>query len=89
MYKIQETKEFRRKLLKMEGKLFNKVFLILERLEKWPPFEKSFNVHKLNWKYNEYYSINLTGDYRIIFNIDNKESFIYLLDIWTHSQLYK
>lgn len=74
--------------MKIDEKIFQKVFLVLERIEKWPPFEKEFNVHILNWKYSKYYSINITWDFRVIFDIDNQNNIIYLIDIWTHSQLY-
>ncbi|MDP2090335.1 MAG: type II toxin-antitoxin system mRNA interferase toxin, RelE/StbE family [Candidatus Gracilibacteria bacterium] len=88
MYILKETKIFRKKLLKIDDKIFQKFFPILERIEKGPPFEKKYNVHILNGKYNKYYSINLTGDFRIIFDIDNQNKIIHLLDIGSHSQLY-
>ncbi|MGE4443935.1 MAG: type II toxin-antitoxin system YafQ family toxin [Candidatus Altimarinota bacterium] len=74
--------------MKIDEKIFQKVFLVLERIEKGPPFEKEFNVHILNGKYSKYYSINITGDFRVIFDIDNQNNIIYLIDIGTHSQLY-
>lgn len=89
MYKIKETKIFRKKVIKLDEKIFEKLFKILERIEKWPPFEKKYNVHNLNWKYSKYYSINLTWDFRIIFDLDYNNRMILLIDIWTHSQLYK
>lgn len=89
MYKIKETKNFRKNLLKLDKKILNKVFLVLEILKYWPPFEKIWNIHSLNWKYTKYFSINVSWDYRIIFNLDNDCNIITLFDIWTHSQLYK
>jgi len=69
-------------------KLDEKFKKILQVLQKWPPFDKSYNVHVLKWEYYPYYSINLTGDYRVIFDIDVKNKKLYLLDVGTHSQLY-
>lgn len=89
MYKILRKKYFDKKLYKLNDNILDKIEIVLEILEKWPPFEKEYNVHSLNWKYKKYLSINITWDYRIIFNIDKKENIIYLYDIWTHSQLYK
>jgi len=90
MYKIIFTKKFTKNFEKrISKKLKPKVDAIIRRLEKWPPFEKQYNVHQLQWGYYPYYSINLTGDIRIIFDIDRQNKKIYLLDIWTHSQLYR
>lgn len=57
-----------------------------ERLKKWFPFEKEWNVHKLKWKYGIYRSINVTGDYRIIFRL--KDDTIFIDMFGTHSELY-
>ncbi len=89
MYKLVFDKNFLKHMKKrVSKKLKIKVDNILDRLEQWPPFEKKYNVHQLHWEYFPYYSINLTGDIRIVFDIDKKRKIIYLLDIWTHSQLY-
>ena len=45
------------------------------------------NNHKLSGKYGGYYSINITGDYRAIYE-KNSETEISFDRIGTHSQLY-
>lgn len=89
MYQIIKTNKFSKSYRRVDEKYLNFISKTLARLFLWPPFEKEHNVHSLNWKYEKYLSINVTWDYRIIFNIDKKENIIYLYDIWTHSQLYK
>ena len=43
--------------------------------------------HKLSGKYQECYSINVTGDYRLIYEYCNEDE-ILVLAVGTHSQLY-
>jgi len=45
------------------------------------------NNHKLFGKYSEYRSINITGDYRLIFKLISGD-ICYLVAIGTHSKLY-
>ncbi len=52
------------------------------------PFSEELNNHKLNGKYKEYYSINITGDYRAIYKKIG-EKFVIFTIIGTHSELYK
>lgn len=89
MYNLIKNTKFSKSYKKINEKYIKFVDLILARLFIWPPFEKEYNVHELNWKYDNYYSINVTWDYRIIFGIDKGNNTIYLYDIWTHSKLYK
>ncbi len=89
MYEIIKTTKFSKSYKKLDEKYVKFTHKILERLFLWPPFEKEYNVHPLTWKYDKYFSINVTWDYRVIFNIDKEKQIIYLYDIWTHSQLYK
>lgn len=44
------------------------------------------NNHKLHGKYDGYWSINVTGDLRIIYR--REKDFILLEEVGTHSQLY-
>jgi addiction module RelE/StbE family toxin len=89
MYQIIKNKTFSKSYKKINPKYIKFIDWILKRLFIGPPFEKEHNVHPLSGKFNKYLSINITGDYRIIFTIDNKDKIIYLYDIWTHAQLYK
>lgn len=47
------------------------------------------NNHSLTGKYQEYRSINITGDWRALFRELNGGEIIYFGFIGTHSQLYK
>lgn len=51
------------------------------------PYERVLNNHRLNGRLMNYKSINITGDYRLIFEeIDTNT--VRLIDIGTHSELY-
>lgn len=45
------------------------------------------NNHKLHSPYNGFYSINISGDIRAIYEQINKNKFLFI-KIGTHSQLY-
>ena len=88
MFTITSTKKFNKSFKKIDDLIFEKTLLSIERLKIWPPFEKSWNVHKLSWKYGEYYSVNVTWDFRLIFQINKWNHTVLLFDIWSHSKIY-
>ena len=47
------------------------------------------NEHCLSRKLIGFKSINISGDYRAIFEVIDKKDVIYFITIGTHSQLYK
>lgn len=62
---------------------------VKERLEVFVknPFESILNNHPLRGKYLNYYSINIGGDLRAIYRVDDK-NIVTFTKIGTHSQLY-
>ena len=46
-------------------------------------------IHKLNGVLKDYYSINITGDWRVVFRVINKNEIVIFLMFETHSNLYK
>ncbi|MHB8710255.1 MAG: type II toxin-antitoxin system RelE/ParE family toxin [Minisyncoccota bacterium] len=51
------------------------------------PFNEILRNHPLSGEYSGCRSINITGDYRIIYEVDTKSSIQFLL-IGTHDELY-
>lgn len=47
------------------------------------------NNHKLSGDYSDYWSINITGDWRAIYQFIDSDDVIVFHSIGTHSQLYK
>lgn len=51
------------------------------------PFEKLLNNHPLSGSFRGFRSINITGDWRAVFELD--EDGVIFVDMGTHSRLYK
>lgn len=47
------------------------------------------NVHQLKGEFTGYYSLNVTGDIRLIFRHLTDSDVIFLFDIGSHSELYE
>lgn len=80
------SSRFRRQFKKCSEKIRTKAFERLELLvqNEW---DITLNSHKLSGKYDEYRSIDVTGDVRVVYK-RVPEGF-YLAAIGTHSELYK
>lgn len=83
---IVPTKYFKKKVSKLPNsikiKLAKRIQLFMDE-----PNNIILNNHQLNGKYSEYRSINITGNYRMIFE-KLEDSSIRLIDIDTHPKLY-
>ncbi len=82
--------EFHRTFLKEYGKLPRKIQArFKERLDVFrkTPFDESLGNHTLAGKWAGCRSINVTGDYRAIFE-ETKENTFRFMAIGTHSKLY-
>lgn len=83
---IRRSKQFKKQFKKLPKfaikKFEERLFLFLEQ-----PNNLTLNNHKLQGKYKNNRSINISGDYRLIFF--KTEQGIDLEAIGTHSELYK
>jgi len=63
---------------------------VVERIELFvsDPFSPILNNHALTGEYKNYRSINITGDWRAIYQVLDSNTVIFI-DLGTHSQLYK
>lgn len=86
---ILRTKSFIKAYEKLSQKLQKKVEVRLILFLN-DPNEPILRYHALKGARNGVYSINVTGDYRILLRFGKKGEieFIALIDIGTHSQLY-
>ena len=80
------SKSFK-KSFKKKDKSIQKKALERIRLLREDPYNIILNNHSLDGEYRDKRSINVTGDYRIIFYYFN-ENTICLFDIGTHPELY-
>ncbi len=83
---IKFTKKFNKQLGKLPLRQQDKFW---DRLDLWreDPTNSLLRVHKLKGKMADYYSIDITGDIRALYEIIGNEVYLYDL-IGTHSQLY-
>ncbi len=83
---VVSTKHFKKKVFKLPK--FIKIKLA-ERIQLFMSEPKNIilNNHPLNGKYSGYRSINITGDYRMIFE-ELPDGSARLIDVGTHPELY-
>lgn len=80
------NREFDRKYLKLDQKIQDR-FKERKYLFSVEPNHRILNIHKLSGKYEGMWSINITGDFRAIF--DKRENgLIIFINIGTHSELF-
>jgi len=91
MYKIIETKSYKKKIIKFFKKhkdllpKYEKVIYLLET----NPFHPSLRLHKLKGKMGDLYSVSLDMQYRIILDFVVIDKQIVLIDIGIHDEVYQ
>jgi mRNA-degrading endonuclease YafQ of YafQ-DinJ toxin-antitoxin module len=87
---IKKHKFFDKSYSKLNDKIKWKVKEILMIFEN-DCFNKKLNNHALKWVFLWFRSINVTWNYRIIFRelSNNTYEIVELINVWTHSELYK
>ena len=83
---VIRTKHFSKTVIKLSVEVKR---ALTERLHLFmnDPFNRLLNNHALNGNMQIYRSINITGDYRLIFEQCDTD-IVRLIDIDTHSNLY-
>ncbi len=87
---VNYGRRFKKQYSKVNAKT-QKAFEERLLLFKQNPFHPRLNNHSLTGKFNDYRSINITGDIRAIFR-ESKKNDELIIDfefLGTHSQLYK
>ncbi len=89
-YKIIRTDEYFKKLKKFIKKhpdVLVKYAKTIELLE-IDPYHPSLRLHKLKGKLQEYHSISITMQYRVVIDFIIKEDEIIPIDIGAHDEVY-
>jgi addiction module RelE/StbE family toxin len=83
---IRYSKKFKKQFKKLSPKLQLKT---KECIKLWAknPNDHSLRLHRLGGKMSRFYSIDVTGDVRALYEIINGEVYLYQM-VGTHSQLY-
>jgi len=90
-YKIIRTDEYFKKLKKFIKKhpdVLDRYAKTMELLE-IDPYHPSLRLHKLRGKLQEYYSVSITMQYRVVIDFVIIENEIIPIDIGTHEEVYK
>lgn len=84
---IRYSKKFKKQYQKLPPKIRQKT---KERIKLWAsnPHDVSLRLHKLSGKMSRFYSINITGDVRALYEIIDTQVYLYHM-IGSHSQLYQ
>lgn len=87
---IRLSKNFRKKFKKAD-KSIQEAFLRRVDLFQQDPHLAILKNHSLTGKWKHYRSINVTGDWRAVFKIQEKNGAVVIMfeTIGTHSQLYR
>jgi len=83
---IRYSKKFHKQYSKLPLKIQQKTKVKI-RLWQDNPNDYSLRRHRLSGRTSRFYSIDITGDIRAIYEIIDDEIFLYQM-IGTHSQLY-
>jgi addiction module RelE/StbE family toxin len=80
-------KNFVKKYKKLPTTL-QKIFVERTQLLLTDPTNPMLKIHSLKGRLKSHKSMNITGDYRALFIIDEEDQTITFLNIGTHSSLY-
>ena len=83
---IRYSKKFKKQYEKLSPKLQQKT---KNAIGLWStnPADESLRLHQLSGKLKRFYSIDITGDVRALYEVIDDEVYLYQM-IGTHSQLY-
>jgi len=83
---VVSSRQFDKAVARLPSKIKNS---LKERLEVFMvnPYADILNNHQLHGSLKHYRSINITGDYRLIYE-EYDDHIIRLIDIGTHSRIY-
>jgi addiction module RelE/StbE family toxin len=90
MYEIIFTKDYEKKAKKFFKKhqnlkdKYKKIIMFLQA----NPHHPSLRLHKLQGKLQEFYSVSIDMNYRIIIDFIIVDKKIFLIDIGSHSEVY-
>ena len=84
--RIRYHKRFLKTFQKLPGKVQEQFFERLELFQR-EPFHRLLHNHSVEPAYPNWRSINITGDYRALYEVQEEGAVIFM-KIGTHSELY-
>jgi addiction module RelE/StbE family toxin len=83
---VRFHKKFEKKFAKLPKKIQDKFYTRLKIFTK-NPYDSTLNNHPVDPEYPGWRSINITGDYRALFDIVSDDLIVFMI-IGSHSELY-
>ncbi|HMA79196.1 MAG TPA: type II toxin-antitoxin system mRNA interferase toxin, RelE/StbE family [Candidatus Paceibacterota bacterium] len=80
------SKRFEKDFAKLPKPIKKKVLVVLQKFVD-DPLGPSLRNHRLSGKWNNHYSINVTGDVRAVYAYI-KNDIVYFVAVGSHSELY-
>lgn len=80
------SKKFEKDFSKLPKPLRKKVLIVLQKFVDGP-YNAELRNHRLSGKWNNHFSINITGDVRAVY-VYMKDDIIHFVAIGSHSELY-
>ena len=90
MYELQMTTKFEKdlKLIKKQGKDIDKLFIVVETLQKGQELEPKYKDHNLIGNYKGYRECHIEPDLLLIYYKDNNKLILTLVRTGSHSNLF-
>lgn len=83
---IRYSKKFKKQYGKLSPKLQHKTKQVIQ-LWSTDPNDESLRLHRLSGKLSRFHSIDVTDDFRALYEVIDEELYLYQM-VGTHSQLY-
>jgi addiction module RelE/StbE family toxin len=80
------SKRFEKDFSKLPKPTKKKVFLVLKKFVE-DPLDPSLRSHRLSGRWNNHFSIDVTGDLRAVY-VYIKDDVVYFVAVGSHSELY-
>ena len=92
-YEVKATSKFKKQLKKVvkQGKDINKLIEVLNILSAGEELEEKYNNHNLinNKYYKDCKECHIEPDWLLIYKYNNNELILFLIEIGSHSELFK
>ena len=90
MYKIKQATKFKKDFKKIINNTLYKeeLKIVLSKLQNWKKLEEKYKNHILKGEYSWFMECHVKPDLLLIYKISNDELFLYLLRLWSHSELF-
>jgi len=90
MYTIKLSTKYRKDFKKFDKDInvLKELYFIIKELQNWNILPEKYKDHKLKWKFSNYRECHILPDLLLVYEINKGELNLYLLRLWTHSEIF-